>query len=87
MLYLPRNNRQSQKRQNKYNFKLWRFEVLWKKISWLCYQYILVTALYMLKPLVRTIFNSILISVAGMAVNAGYVRVHASAHHGYTTLL
>uniref|UniRef100_A0A8C7TTM1 Uncharacterized protein n=1 Tax=Oncorhynchus mykiss TaxID=8022 RepID=A0A8C7TTM1_ONCMY len=46
---------------------LWRFEVIWKKISWLCYRYILVTALYMLKPWVRTIFNSILISVAGMA--------------------
>uniref|UniRef100_A0A673ZU07 Uncharacterized protein n=1 Tax=Salmo trutta TaxID=8032 RepID=A0A673ZU07_SALTR len=35
--------------------------------------YILVTALYMLKPWERTIFNSILISVAGMAVYTGYV--------------
>uniref|UniRef100_A0A4W5RH51 Serine palmitoyltransferase, small subunit A n=1 Tax=Hucho hucho TaxID=62062 RepID=A0A4W5RH51_9TELE len=49
------------------------FEDAWKKISWLYYQYILVTALYMLEPWERAIFNSILISVAGMAVYTGYV--------------
>lgn len=49
------------------------FEDVWKKISWLYYQYILVTALYMLEPWERAIFNSILISVAGMAVYTGYV--------------
>ncbi|XP_064809483.1 serine palmitoyltransferase small subunit A [Oncorhynchus masou masou] len=49
------------------------FEDVWKKISWLYYQYILVTALYMLEPWERAIFNSILISVAAMAVYTGYV--------------
>ncbi|CAB1331158.1 unnamed protein product [Coregonus sp. 'balchen'] len=53
------------------------FEDIWKKISWLYYQYILVTALYMLEPWERTIFSilfdSILISVVGMAVYTGYV--------------
>nr|ACO08276.1 C14orf147 homolog [Oncorhynchus mykiss] len=49
------------------------FEDVWKKISWLYYQYILVTALYTLEPWERAIFNSILISVAGMAVYTGYV--------------
>lgn len=34
----------------------------WKQMSWLYYQYLLVTALYMLEPWERTIF-SILFSV------------------------
>ncbi|XP_067895418.1 serine palmitoyltransferase small subunit A isoform X2 [Heterodontus francisci] len=45
----------------------------WKQMSWLYYQYLLVTALYMLEPWERTIFNSLLISVVGMAVYTGYV--------------
>uniref|UniRef100_A0A4W5MWZ2 Uncharacterized protein n=1 Tax=Hucho hucho TaxID=62062 RepID=A0A4W5MWZ2_9TELE len=62
---------------------------IWKKISWLCYQYILVTALYMLKPWERTIFNSILISVAGRAVHTGYVfmRQHIMAILHYFELV
>lgn len=45
----------------------------WKQMSWLYYQYLLVTALYMLEPWERTIFNSLLISIVGMAVYTGYV--------------
>ncbi|KAJ8341740.1 hypothetical protein SKAU_G00340310 [Synaphobranchus kaupii] len=45
----------------------------WKQLSWFYYQYLLVTALYMLEPWERTVFNSLLISVAGMAVYTGYV--------------
>ncbi|XP_037342082.2 serine palmitoyltransferase small subunit A [Pungitius pungitius] len=45
----------------------------WKQLSWFYYQYLLVTALYMLEPWERTLFNSLLISVAGMAVYTGYV--------------
>uniref|UniRef100_A0A3Q3WXZ2 Serine palmitoyltransferase small subunit A n=1 Tax=Mola mola TaxID=94237 RepID=A0A3Q3WXZ2_MOLML len=45
----------------------------WKQLSWFYYQYLLVTALYMLEPWERTVFNSLLISVAGMAVYTGFV--------------
>ncbi|KAG7328352.1 hypothetical protein KOW79_008296 [Hemibagrus wyckioides] len=45
----------------------------WKQISWFYYQYLLVTALYMLEPWERTVFNSLLISVAAMAVYTGFV--------------
>ncbi|TKS86134.1 Small subunit of serine palmitoyltransferase [Collichthys lucidus] len=80
----------------------------WKQLSWFYYQYLLVTALYMLEPWERTVFSilsrvkvtlsgfadavwrkrrrlvvnepvqragsdSLLISVAGMAVYTGYV--------------
>ncbi|KAM4542499.1 serine palmitoyltransferase small subunit A [Odontesthes bonariensis] len=51
----------------------------WKQLSWFYNQYLLVTALYMLEPWERTVFNilfvsySLLISVAGMAVYTGYV--------------
>ncbi|XP_051723631.1 serine palmitoyltransferase small subunit A [Ctenopharyngodon idella] len=45
----------------------------WKQLSWFYYQYLLVTALYMLEPWERTIFNSLLITVAAMAVYTGYV--------------
>lgn len=45
----------------------------WKHLSWFYYQYLLVTALYMLEPWERTVFNSLLVSVAGMAVYTGYV--------------
>ncbi|XP_005989257.1 serine palmitoyltransferase small subunit A [Latimeria chalumnae] len=45
----------------------------WKYMSWLYYQYLLVTALYMLEPWERTVFNSLLVSVFGMAVYTGYV--------------
>ncbi|KAF7704464.1 hypothetical protein HF521_021536 [Silurus meridionalis] len=45
----------------------------WKQISWFYYQYLLVTALYMLEPWERTIFNSLLVSVAAMAVYTGFV--------------
>lgn len=45
----------------------------WKQLSWFYYQYLLVTALYMLEPWERTVFNSLLISVAGMAIYTGYV--------------
>uniref|UniRef100_UPI00398EC80D serine palmitoyltransferase small subunit A isoform X1 n=2 Tax=Pristiophorus japonicus TaxID=55135 RepID=UPI00398EC80D len=47
--------------------------IAWKQMSWLYYQYLLVTALYMLEPWERTIFNSLLISIVGMAVYTGYV--------------
>ncbi|KAI4893981.1 hypothetical protein NFI96_015499, partial [Prochilodus magdalenae] len=45
----------------------------WKQISWFYYQYLLVTALYMLEPWERTVFNSLLVSVTAMAVYTGYV--------------
>lgn len=45
----------------------------WKQLSWFYYQYLLVTALYMLEPWERTVFNSLLISVAGMVLYTGYV--------------
>lgn len=45
----------------------------WKQLSWFYYQYLLVTALYMLEPWERTVFNSLLISVAAMAIYTGYV--------------
>ncbi|KTG44952.1 hypothetical protein cypCar_00008759 [Cyprinus carpio] len=64
----------------------------WKQLSWFYYQYVLVTALYMLEPWERTIFiyynnpvsfyniisltrlsDSLLITVAAMAVYTGYV--------------
>ncbi|CAH2328531.1 serine palmitoyltransferase small subunit A [Pelobates cultripes] len=45
----------------------------WKHMSWLYYQYLLVTALYMLEPWERTIFNSMLISIMGMALYTGYI--------------
>ncbi|XP_054470415.1 serine palmitoyltransferase small subunit A [Anoplopoma fimbria] len=45
----------------------------WDRLTWFYYQYLLVTALYMLEPWERTVFNSLLISVAGMAVYTGYV--------------
>ncbi|XDV42835.1 hypothetical protein PO909_011431 [Leuciscus waleckii] len=45
----------------------------WKQLSWFYYQYLLVTALYMLEPWERTVFNSLLITVAAMAVYTGYV--------------
>ncbi|XP_074852961.1 serine palmitoyltransferase small subunit A [Carettochelys insculpta] len=45
----------------------------WGRVSWLYYQYLLVTALYMLEPWERTVFNSMLISVVGMALYTGYV--------------
>uniref|UniRef100_G1TPU7 Serine palmitoyltransferase small subunit A n=1 Tax=Oryctolagus cuniculus TaxID=9986 RepID=G1TPU7_RABIT len=35
--------------------------------------YLLVTALYMLEPWERTVFNSMLVSVVGMALYTGYV--------------
>nr|XP_031309424.1 serine palmitoyltransferase small subunit A [Camelus dromedarius] len=37
------------------------------------YQYLLVTALYMLEPWERTVFNSMLVSIMGMALYTGYV--------------
>ncbi|XP_040268019.1 serine palmitoyltransferase small subunit A [Bufo bufo] len=45
----------------------------WKQMSWLYYQYLLVTALYMLEPWERTIFNSMLVSIIGMALYTGYI--------------
>ncbi|XP_042301178.1 serine palmitoyltransferase small subunit A [Sceloporus undulatus] len=45
----------------------------WKRMSWLYYQYLLVTALYMLEPWERTVFNSMLVSILGMALYTGYV--------------
>uniref|UniRef100_A0A8C2KUQ0 Serine palmitoyltransferase, small subunit A n=1 Tax=Cyprinus carpio TaxID=7962 RepID=A0A8C2KUQ0_CYPCA len=45
----------------------------WKQLSWFYYQYLLVTALYMLEPWERTIFNSLLVTVAAMAIYTGYV--------------
>ncbi|XP_053450676.1 serine palmitoyltransferase small subunit A [Nycticebus coucang] len=45
----------------------------WKQMSWFYYQYLLVTALYMLEPWERTVFNSMLVSVVGMALYTGYV--------------
>ncbi|XP_056403174.1 serine palmitoyltransferase small subunit A [Hyla sarda] len=45
----------------------------WRQMSWLYYQYLLVTALYMLEPWERTIFNSMLVSIIGMALYTGYI--------------
>ncbi|XP_006875455.1 PREDICTED: serine palmitoyltransferase small subunit A-like [Chrysochloris asiatica] len=45
----------------------------WKQMSWFFYQYLLVTAFYMLEPWERTVFNSMLVSVVGMALYTGYV--------------
>uniref|UniRef100_A0A672TP57 Serine palmitoyltransferase small subunit A n=2 Tax=Strigops habroptila TaxID=2489341 RepID=A0A672TP57_STRHB len=45
----------------------------WKHMSWLYYQYLLITALYMLEPWERTVFNSMLVSIVGMALYTGYV--------------
>ncbi|KAG6936791.1 serine palmitoyltransferase small subunit A [Chelydra serpentina] len=45
----------------------------WGRVSWLYYQYLLVTALYMLEPWERTVFNSMLVSIVGMALYTGYV--------------
>lgn len=45
----------------------------WGRLSWIYYQYLLVTALYMLEPWERTVFNSMLVSVVGMALYTGYV--------------
>ncbi|XP_001926508.1 serine palmitoyltransferase small subunit A [Sus scrofa] len=45
----------------------------WKQMSWFYYQYLLVTALYMLEPWERTVFNSMLVSIVGMALYTGYV--------------
>ncbi|XP_030415165.1 serine palmitoyltransferase small subunit A [Gopherus evgoodei] len=47
----------------------------WGRVSWLYYQYLLVTALYMLEPWERTIFNSMLVSIVGMALYTGYVFI------------
>ncbi|XP_005376999.2 PREDICTED: serine palmitoyltransferase small subunit A [Chinchilla lanigera] len=47
----------------------------WKRMSWFYYQYLLVTALYMLEPWERTVFNSMLVSVVGMALYTGYVFI------------
>ncbi|KAK2523826.1 hypothetical protein Q9233_009707 [Columba guinea] len=55
---------------------VWRAMALgsaWKQMSWLYYQYLLVTALYMLEPWERTVFNSMLVSIVGMALYTGYV--------------
>lgn len=45
----------------------------WNHMSWLYYQYLLVTALYMLEPWERTVFNSMLVSIVGMALYTGYI--------------
>ncbi|XP_036906146.1 serine palmitoyltransferase small subunit A [Sturnira hondurensis] len=45
----------------------------WKQMSWFYYQYLLVTSLYMLEPWERTVFNSMLVSIVGMALYTGYV--------------
>uniref|UniRef100_A0A8V5G2M4 Uncharacterized protein n=2 Tax=Melopsittacus undulatus TaxID=13146 RepID=A0A8V5G2M4_MELUD len=45
----------------------------WKQMSWLYYQYLLITALYMLEPWERTVFNSMLVSIIGMALYTAYV--------------
>ncbi|XP_006834448.1 PREDICTED: serine palmitoyltransferase small subunit A-like [Chrysochloris asiatica] len=45
----------------------------WKQMPWFYYQYLLVSALYMLEPWERTVFNSMLVSVVGMALYTGYV--------------
>lgn len=45
----------------------------WKQMSWFYYQYLLVTALYMLEPWERTVFNSMLVPIVGMALHTGYV--------------
>jgi hypothetical protein len=33
----------------------------WRQMSWFYYQYLLVTALYMLEPWEQTVFNSVLV--------------------------
>ncbi|XP_008575446.1 PREDICTED: serine palmitoyltransferase small subunit A-like [Galeopterus variegatus] len=45
----------------------------WKHMSWFYDQYLLVTVLYMLEPWERTVFNSMLVSVVGMALYTGCV--------------
>jgi|UniRef100_A0A8C0VZ11 hypothetical protein len=45
----------------------------WRQMSWFYYQYLLVTALYMLEPWERMVFNSMLVLVVGMALYTGYV--------------
>uniref|UniRef100_A0A8C5WPK6 Uncharacterized protein n=1 Tax=Laticauda laticaudata TaxID=8630 RepID=A0A8C5WPK6_LATLA len=42
----------------------------WKRMSWLYYQYLLVTALYMLEPWERTVF-SILYSLTLLSSQSG----------------
>ncbi|XP_036013603.1 serine palmitoyltransferase small subunit A-like [Mus musculus] len=46
----------------------------WKLMSWLDYQYLLVTVLYMLEPPVQTVFNPMLVSVV-VALYTSYVFV------------
>ncbi|POI23312.1 hypothetical protein CIB84_012940 [Bambusicola thoracicus] len=38
----------------------------WKQMSWLYYQYLLVTALYMLEPWERTVFSILLPAARGL---------------------
>ncbi|XP_062965031.1 serine palmitoyltransferase small subunit A-like [Cynocephalus volans] len=44
-----------------------------KHMSWFYDEYLLVTALYMLEPWEWTVFNSMLVSVVGMALYTGCV--------------
>uniref|UniRef100_A0A8D2CTJ6 Small subunit of serine palmitoyltransferase A n=1 Tax=Sciurus vulgaris TaxID=55149 RepID=A0A8D2CTJ6_SCIVU len=45
----------------------------WKQMSWFYYQYLLVTALYMLEPWEWTAFHSKLVSIVGMALYTRYI--------------
>ncbi|XP_032159250.1 serine palmitoyltransferase small subunit A-like [Mustela erminea] len=57
----------------------------WKQMSWFYYQYLLVTVLCMLEPWERTVFNSVLVLIMGMALYTGYIfmpqHIMAILHH------
>ncbi|CAL8353534.1 unnamed protein product [Lota lota] len=46
-----------------------------ENLAWLYFQYLLVTGLYVLEPWEKSIFNSVLLSVAAMAGYTSYVFV------------
>ncbi|XP_034404802.1 serine palmitoyltransferase small subunit B [Cyclopterus lumpus] len=52
------------------NFKSFR-----EYLSWLYYQYLLITGIYVLEPWEKSIFSSILFSAIGMVIYTSYVFV------------
>ncbi|XP_003339556.1 serine palmitoyltransferase small subunit A-like [Monodelphis domestica] len=45
----------------------------WQQLSWLYYQYLILTSICILEPWERTVFHSMLVSIVGMALYIGYI--------------
>jgi len=54
----------------------------WKQMSWLYYQYLLVTALYMLEPWERTVFSILLPAARGLPGGELWGRVGYGRYPG-----